>query len=238
MYGLHPLTTLPPPPLIYTAAVHWFSSCFYFEIADLSTSQFPHVTFLKSVSCSVMSDSLRPMACSPPGSSVHGILQARILEWVAMPFLRRSSQPRARTQVSPTLRVVSLPSEPPGKLHVTSLSSFKYVLGWKQASWLRGCRIPWEVLWRGSFRLRVSLGLPGDARLFQLTSLHFSTPKVCVLVTNERKQVGISLIMLVCHIFLPLSFENCLLLERFHCEAHILDLGLTCHIPAFAKSIQ
>ena len=109
---------------------------------------------------------------------------------------------------SATLRAVSLPSEPPGKLHVTSLSSFKYVLGWKQASWLQGCRIPWEVLWRGSFRLRVSLGFPGDARLFQLTCLHFSTPKVCVLVTKERKQVGISLIMLVCHIFLPLSFEN------------------------------
>ena len=41
-----------------------------------------------------------PMDCSPPGSSVHGILQARILEWVAMPFSRGSSQPRDRTQVS------------------------------------------------------------------------------------------------------------------------------------------
>ena len=40
------------------------------------------------------------MYCSPPGSSVHGILQARILEWVAVPFSRRSSQPRDRTQVS------------------------------------------------------------------------------------------------------------------------------------------
>ena len=35
-----------------------------------------------------------PMHCSPPGSSVHGILQARILEQVAMPFSRGSSQPR------------------------------------------------------------------------------------------------------------------------------------------------
>ena len=41
-----------------------------------------------------------PMDCSPPGSSVHGILQARILEWVAMPSSRGSSQPRDRTQVS------------------------------------------------------------------------------------------------------------------------------------------
>ena len=38
-----------------------------------------------------------PMDCSPPGSSVHGILQAR--NWVAMPFSRGSSQPRAWTQV-------------------------------------------------------------------------------------------------------------------------------------------
>ena len=38
--------------------------------------------------------------CSPPGSSVHGILQARILEWVAVSFSRGSSRPRDRTQVS------------------------------------------------------------------------------------------------------------------------------------------
>ena len=49
---------------------------------------------------SVMSDSCNPMDCSPPGSSVHGILQARILEWVAISFSRRSFQPKDRTQVS------------------------------------------------------------------------------------------------------------------------------------------
>ena len=41
-----------------------------------------------------------PMDCSPPGSSVHGILQARILEWVVMPASRGSSQPRDPTRVS------------------------------------------------------------------------------------------------------------------------------------------
>ena len=41
-----------------------------------------------------------PMDCSPPASSVHGIFQARILEWIAISFSRRSSQPRNRTQVS------------------------------------------------------------------------------------------------------------------------------------------
>ena len=41
-----------------------------------------------------------PMDCSPPGSSVHGILQARILEWVAIPFSRGSSRSRDWTWAS------------------------------------------------------------------------------------------------------------------------------------------
>ena len=40
-----------------------------------------------------------PVDCNPPGSPVHGILQARILEWVVIPFSRESSQPRDWTQV-------------------------------------------------------------------------------------------------------------------------------------------
>ena len=51
-------------------------------------------------SCLVMSDSLRPVDCSPPSSSIHGILQTRILEWVAISFSRGSSRPRDWTQVS------------------------------------------------------------------------------------------------------------------------------------------
>ena len=41
-----------------------------------------------------------PMDCSPPGSSVHGIFQARILQWVATPFSQGSFRPRDRTHVS------------------------------------------------------------------------------------------------------------------------------------------
>ena len=41
-----------------------------------------------------------PVGCSPPGSFVHGILQARILEWVAIPFSTGSSQPMNQTCVS------------------------------------------------------------------------------------------------------------------------------------------
>ena len=53
------------------------------------------------LSLSVVSNSFDPMGCSPPGSSVHGILQARIVEWVAVPFSRGSSQHKNRTQASP-----------------------------------------------------------------------------------------------------------------------------------------
>ena len=49
---------------------------------------------------SVMSESCDPMDCSPPGSSVHGILQARTLGWVASSFSRRPSRPRNRTGLS------------------------------------------------------------------------------------------------------------------------------------------
>ena len=49
------------------------------------------------LSCLTLCD---PMDLSPPGSSVNGILQARILEWVAMPSSRRSSELRDRTRVS------------------------------------------------------------------------------------------------------------------------------------------
>ena len=48
-------------------------------------------------SCQTLGD---PMDCSPPGSSVHGIFQARILEWVAIYFSRGSSPHRDQTQVS------------------------------------------------------------------------------------------------------------------------------------------
>ena len=47
-----------------------------------------------------MSDSMRSMDCSPPCSCVHGILQARILGWVAMPFAKGSSRPSDRTCMS------------------------------------------------------------------------------------------------------------------------------------------
>ena len=56
-----------------------------------------YVCVLVTQSCLILCD---PMDCSPPGSSVHEILQARILEWVAISFSRGSSQPKDQTEVS------------------------------------------------------------------------------------------------------------------------------------------
>ena len=55
-----------------------------------------------------------PMGCSLPASPVHGILQGRILEWVAIPFSRDPPDPGTKPR-SPALRADSLPSEPLGK---------------------------------------------------------------------------------------------------------------------------
>ena len=55
------------------------------------------VLCLVSQSCLTLCD---PMVCSLPGSSVHGMLPARILDWVAYPFSRGSSQPKDQTGVS------------------------------------------------------------------------------------------------------------------------------------------
>ena len=74
-----------------------------------TTGSQPGIAFLPSVqlvgesesevaqSCPTLCD---PMDCSLSGSSVHGIFQARVLEWVAISFSRGSSRPRNRTRVS------------------------------------------------------------------------------------------------------------------------------------------
>ena len=59
------------------------------------------IVILKKVKVKVASDSLWPNGLYNPWNyTIHGILQARILEWVAFPFSRGSSQPSDRTQVS------------------------------------------------------------------------------------------------------------------------------------------
>ena len=69
-----------------------------------------------------------PMDCSLPGSSVHGILQDRILEWVATPFSRESSQSRIEPR-SLTLQMDSLLFEPPGKPKNIGVGSLSLLQG-------------------------------------------------------------------------------------------------------------
>ena len=77
--------------------------------------------FEKSVLASQLCPTLyNLMDYSPPGSSVHGILQARILERVAIPSPGNIPDPGIKLR-SPALQVDSLPSEAPGKLNGLSL---------------------------------------------------------------------------------------------------------------------
>ena len=91
--------------------------------------------------------------CDPMDCTVHGILQARILEWVAIPFSRGSSQPRC-----PTLQVDSFPAEPQGKPKNTGVGSL---------SLLQRIFLTQESNW-GTFLVKVRLktsGCPTNPRL-------------------------------------------------------------------------
>ena len=67
------------------------------ELSSVCDTAGSHCCCSVTKSCLTLSD---PMDCSPPGSSIHGIFQARTLEWVAISFSRGSSQSRDRTPVS------------------------------------------------------------------------------------------------------------------------------------------
>ena len=86
-----------------SAFFHFFSFCAYHWFTlDLLNIFSPFSSSAKSESSLVVSDSIRlhGLYCSLPGSSVHGILQGRVLAWVAIPFSRGSSWPRDQIQVS------------------------------------------------------------------------------------------------------------------------------------------
>ena len=71
----------------------------YLKYADNTTLMTEKSESEVAQSCLTLCD---PMDCSLPGSSIHGIFQARVLEWVAISFFRGSSQPRDWTKVSHT----------------------------------------------------------------------------------------------------------------------------------------
>ena len=96
---LNSLWLLPFTPSHEELLCHWPRLLQYLPsvLIHLCSWYWVKVKVLVTQSCLTL---CHPMDCSPPGSSVHGILQARILGWVDIPFSRRPSQPRGQTQVS------------------------------------------------------------------------------------------------------------------------------------------
>ena len=84
-----------------------------------------------------------PMDGSTPGSPLHGILQARTLEQVAISFFRVSSQPRDQTSVS-CLAGIFFTSEPPGNPHLTSINSVFSSLDISLLGWEFGGKVSVE----------------------------------------------------------------------------------------------
>ena len=72
---------------------------------------------------------LCPILCNPMDCTVHGILQARTLEWVAVPFSRGSSQPRDRTQVSPFCRWILDQLSHQGSLRIRERVAYPFPRG-------------------------------------------------------------------------------------------------------------
>ena len=79
------------------------------------------------------------MDCSPPGSSVHGILQAKILEWVAMPSSRGSSQPNRRQEEKGTTE-----DEMVGWRHRLNGHEFEQAPGVGEGQGGLACCSPWD----------------------------------------------------------------------------------------------
>ena len=110
-------------------------------------SIFDSIEVKGSESRSVISDSVTPWTI------VHGILQARILEWVAFPFSRRSSQPRDRTQISHIAGrfFISWATGKSQNTAVCSLSLLQRIFLTLESNWsLLHCRILYQLSYQGS----------------------------------------------------------------------------------------
>ena len=92
-----------------------------------------------------------PTLCNPMDFTVHGILQARIMEWVAFPISRDLPNPRIKPR-SPTLQADSLPAEPQGKPKNTGVGSRSLLQGifpTQELNWgLLHCR---QILYKLSY---------------------------------------------------------------------------------------
>ena len=110
------------------------------------------------VSCQLCPTLCDPMDCSPPSSSVHGILQVGILEWVAISFSRWSFWPRDWTQIS-YIEADALPSELLGKPRWVAVKNLPANAGDMRLGlnpWIG--KMPWKRAWQPT-----PVVLPGES---------------------------------------------------------------------------
>ena len=104
-----------------------------------------------------------PMDCSLPGSSVHGIFQARILEWAAISFSRGTSQPRDRTRVSSIVgRHFTVWATLNGKIHVNFVGFFGFYKNPKSIFVVQLLSCVWLFVtpWTIAHQALLSMGFP------------------------------------------------------------------------------
>ena len=95
------------------------------QAASAQRKECVHVCFITQACLTLCN----PLDYSPPGFSVHGILQARILEWVVIPFSRGSSQPRDWAWIS---YIAGLPGSSAGKESACSVGDLGLIAGLKR----------------------------------------------------------------------------------------------------------
>ena len=96
---------------------HWKNNCLKYSLPTWAGSEWWMAACHMLLVAQLYPTLCKPMDSSLPGFSVHGILQVRLLKWVAIPFSRGSSWAKDQTWVSCTV-ADSLQSEPPGKIAV------------------------------------------------------------------------------------------------------------------------
>ena len=92
--------------------------------------------------------------CSLPGSSVHGIPQARVLERIAIPFSRGSSQPRESNLSLPHCRQIPYCLSHQGSPGMWEIIIYWWLCPFNATAWMQVTepwRICWALVWRGSF---------------------------------------------------------------------------------------